>query len=444
MHHPPSPPSTITTTVGMDEEDDPHEYNLYASYTWIPEEIVVKHPQYTTLPFEIDDDAESVRSFGDFDSHEEHSSGNESTEMLIKCDFCPKRFSTKGELMLHTLSHSKTYNCDICSSNFKNESNLERHLMSHIEKESFKCSTCDESFDTILKLKEHSQKHSLSKNPWMCEKCSESFPTRNELVVHKKSHIKKRQFECEICSKQFSQYSLLKKHSLSVHFSKKSYNCRECGKCFSDTSQLMSHVKMHCSQKFKCKKCSIYFKSVEELHDHKKKHPVLLNPWACDKCDTNYPTRDELMHHKKIHVMMKIPVENTLLPVIKKPVIVAVPKPKKQKRQFTCITCNCNFINFNALKAHQGSHNIDNPWLCNKCDASFPQRNELMVHKKTCMKRHSQQPQQPSLSHDGQFERIITVQPMEVEEPIPIIEVEPMIEMDLTQSTQQVFSFLYN
>lgn len=63
--------------------------------------------------------------------------------------------------------------------------------------------------------------------------------------VHEKCHLKPK-YECNECSKKFSQLRNFKYH-MSIHRGTKEFaaDCPECGKTFNDKGYLSSHLKIH-------------------------------------------------------------------------------------------------------------------------------------------------------------------------------------------------------
>lgn len=50
----------------------------------------------------------------------------------------------------------------------------------------------------------------------MCEQCGNKFKQKWALTVHRRSHVRKRDFVCKICSKAFINNKDLKRHE-TIH-----------------------------------------------------------------------------------------------------------------------------------------------------------------------------------------------------------------------------------
>lgn len=90
---------------------------------------------------------------------------------------------------------------------------------------------------------------------WKCSICNNVFDTRRLLENHKKEHIKPCNWECTICKEKFESRKLRREHRKihSVHIIKKSKfsgyhpiinaNCKYCGKICKTNSSLKFHEK---------------------------------------------------------------------------------------------------------------------------------------------------------------------------------------------------------
>ena len=137
-------------------------------------------------------------------------------------------------------------------------------------------------------------------------------------------HYKK--FICEICSEEFNQNKLLKRHINNVHEADK-YYCENCGKDFSNISALKSHIRrihedkyinsdVHEGVNHICSTCGKYFTHISGLKSHIRSHEGIRNgsgrprkpenlyrKYICDLCCEEY---DLIKDFKKVRFLVKI------------------------------------------------------------------------------------------------------------------------------------------
>ena len=122
----------------------------------------------------------------------------------------------------------------------------------------YKCTICDNTFDTKKRLKSHKDsKHRKSLNikreRAMCNICSKTFSSKYYLDSHIKTiHELKTESDvinCEVCSKTFSNKYLAKyhmrKHDTGAEVDLDRVTCNICSKIFSNKHTLKAHKLTH-------------------------------------------------------------------------------------------------------------------------------------------------------------------------------------------------------
>ena len=120
----------------------------------------------------------------------------------------------------------------------------------------FKCSQCEKSFNSQLKLENHKlKKHNLSVS-LKCEHCPKEFKSLHDKKAHEDTHS--RPFKCDECDASFGRKSNLIGH-MRVHRGERPYMCDICGKSFPMQSSVTTHKK--------------------------QSHPSGDKPWVCEFCE---------------------------------------------------------------------------------------------------------------------------------------------------------------
>ena len=81
-----------------------------------------------------------------------------------------------------------------------------------------------------------------------CDICSKEFKKQSHLLRHMNIHTREKLYTCDICSKSFTDPSSLRKH-INTHTREKLYTCHMCQKDFTDPSDLRRHINTHTREK---------------------------------------------------------------------------------------------------------------------------------------------------------------------------------------------------
>lgn len=87
-----------------------------------------------------------------------------------------------------------------------------------------RCQDCDEYFPSVDELERHFCEHSRDKS-FACGVCFQSFNNTHSLGLHRRAvHCNTSAFICDICSKSFRTYSLVRRHMVR-HTGELPYQC---------------------------------------------------------------------------------------------------------------------------------------------------------------------------------------------------------------------------
>ncbi|KAJ2938669.1 hypothetical protein O0L34_g11995 [Tuta absoluta] len=230
------------------------------------------------------------------------------------------------------------FKCCICSNVFDNFKTLTQHM--HVHYSNFFCSYCAAGFITKTCLYVHERSHLAG--PFKCTLCDQEFNTevkkkRHEAIAHDTKYIKNRNI-CRICNTRFSDYHKKYRHMVIDHGMKSlAHKCKSCDKDFATKCAMLAHVKrFHLMLKpHKCTMCEMAFFSVAELTKHMNKHTGLMpKRFKCELCPKAFIRMYTLKEHMRSHL---------------------------NDRRFKCDVCGQAFVQRCSLKSH----------MMNKHDALF-------------------------------------------------------------------------
>ena len=134
--------------------------------------------------------------------------------MLLNCQVCHRKYSTKKTLNQHMITHDdlKAHKCDVCMKAFPTNAHLRRHYRMHTGEKPFACQICDKQFNQKFRLVQHQATHSEIK-PFQCSICPEGrfFKTKSQLSNHMVFHYEPK-FFCSHCDHKSYRSSDLKNH----------------------------------------------------------------------------------------------------------------------------------------------------------------------------------------------------------------------------------------
>ena len=164
-------------------------------------------------------------------------------EKRFKCSICEQCFETASDLEKHieNVHDGKNRNkCQVFDNSVSKENDSKAQVSSiHDEKEPFECTTCGKN----LFAKTNLLRHITDEHPLKCSKCDQLLDKKILLKRHMITvHDEKKKYFCNICDLKFLLKQSLKKHLVSVHNKPiKVYDCSICSDSFMNQDRLTKH-----------------------------------------------------------------------------------------------------------------------------------------------------------------------------------------------------------
>lgn len=230
------------------------------------------------------------------------------------------------------------FTCHICQESFEQMFFLTNHTREqHACLPQVACITCGKYLATWDSLLSHKRKHSTEPTDYKCTVCNSEFVTRTGLSIHNKLKHEGKQEQlvnaiCEVCNKQFKDAQTLRAHS-RVHLpdeEKFPFKCELCEKRLSNKYSLKHHIDSvhHQNKSIACHLCGKLVSNRSNLRSHLISHTS--DQVKCPICNMMFKNLVSLQSHKKLH--------------------------KENSKNFSCPECGKLFFNRNHLARHRISH----------------------------------------------------------------------------------------
>lgn len=113
------------------------------------------------------------------------------------------------------VDNKELFPCSVCDKHFLTVQKLAKHMYSHsVDNLKLSCTVCGEVFDKISNWREHMLRHEGNKS-------SRLFKSKNRLEGNCQTKDYKNCYSCKVCSRTFSRYTNLQRHS-EIHGTKNS------------------------------------------------------------------------------------------------------------------------------------------------------------------------------------------------------------------------------
>ncbi|KAM7380860.1 hypothetical protein PAMP_004130 [Pampus punctatissimus] len=292
----------------------------------------------------------------------------------LQCPTCKRYFTSKSKLRIHRLREAgeKLHRCHLCEYSAVERNAIRRHLITthadeaeeeeDVNRHSYPCPSCGESFRQSRLLKAHMKTHNI-------------LPDSEPVVCF-----------YEGCSFQSSLRKELLKHAADSH-GLKPVGCRyhACAAIFQDDKDMEAHYRTHlayhCSQcDFSCSNKTVFLR--HQRHGHPGDDKL-----CCDFCDfvTFNPVEFEkhighLHASEKIHRCSQCSYVTSHKRGLKRHMLMhSGEKPHK------CSVCDFRCRDESYLSKHMITHSDDKNFMCAECGYITKWKHYLNVH----MRKHT-------------------------------------------------------
>ncbi|XP_075146636.1 uncharacterized protein LOC142221032 [Haematobia irritans] len=164
---------------------------------------------------------------------------------------------------------------------------------------SFSCDVCHKQYPNYSRMMAHRQCHEIDRPRYPCSHCNRMYTTKQAMECHVQTAHDKTGYTCNICKKVFAIRRSLEVH-MRFHNGDFPYACNLCDKKFAHIGHLNTHKNVkHNNVRFGCNhpNCGKFFTSSTSLRNHEFTHSTM--PFECQYCQRGYPAKAKLRVHIK-------------------------------------------------------------------------------------------------------------------------------------------------
>lgn len=218
---------------------------------------------------------------------------NQLNKMFRHINYHKRRVVKQAEIK-KTREESESLVCCHCGKIYRTKQILQQHIKRHFDiGDKYKCQKCPQKFKSWGELFYHNAVHTTERN-FICEICSKGFKSKRDLRNHRIRHETKdvKTFQCPHCLIFLKSRYTLNRHIL-IHTGKlrisyldqklsrylftgeKPFNCNYCDKAFTQKNELNKHLRIHIGEcTYRCEEqgCTEAFRLLAELRLHQEKH----------------------------------------------------------------------------------------------------------------------------------------------------------------------------
>jgi len=345
-------------------------------------------------PFHVGECGHCKLKVSSWREHQDHLKEFHDGKMLHVCGYCgEKKFEQVEDLKGHRRICQRIHSLSVIA---------DGKQIIKSDNDATVCMLCN----TQLQSTAHKiRKHLVEYHPEVlieCKICKHKMVSQKAVACHMKHMHSTKQYQCDLCGKEYVHESQLKTHYLQNHAEEKHrpIQCADCGKGFVYKQQYLQHVERdHKGIKKEAKRviCDICGKEMTEsnMKSHMEKmHGMGDGQWICQICNCNCVTEGRYKAHMKD--------KHTEAPCEECGMMLKVSKLRSHKIQrhtpehlkpYVCYTCDPpkGFISRIKLQDHKNVHTGEKPWACDFCSYTCSNYSNKIKHMKASHREQLEQ-----------------------------------------------------
>ena len=194
----------------------------------------------------------------------------------------------------NSVIQSTKIQCKDCEFVCRAQATLIRHnatVHSNVSSSNFDCNICSQEYSSQLRLDNHLLKDHDGKNYIECAKCDYKCNKKEQLLTHLQSHEGRKPFHCAVCEDSFSKQSHLRQHFQTIHEGKNPNISKD------ELKQVLSPS----GKVFNCGDCKYRSRDYKLIKTHiELQHkPRSGEPFACYMCNFQTEKTHLWINHMK-------------------------------------------------------------------------------------------------------------------------------------------------